>query len=321
MDEKPTNKYLAFVLNFTSLIKRAALYSPAHPVIVTSLHEVYAQLAEALSSDSLHLTVTDDKKIFANGEQLEISDTIVASILPYLHKWRIEEISFKNGILEQELHSFLGILLWNDAMVASTGEIARALERQSISHIELNLFSYKKVRKDEEVAQAAGQQMPMPRKEKTPTQLLKDKLKELFRKKPEDVLKNMESVRSDLCTIVSVEVKEHRKVSASTRALLEKYVLQSQDMATFLVKLKEKLIEAGVSPQETEKIIASLQRSFEQALAPKPAQTEPQKSLPVTATFESLQEENRKLKDEIRSLRSEIEAKQKVIDELSKPPA
>ncbi len=318
MDEKPKNKYLPFVLNFTSLIKRAALYSPAHPVIVTSLHEVYGQLAEAVVSDSLHLTVTDDRKIFANGEQLEISDTIVASILPYLQKWRIEEISFKSGILEQELHAFLGILLWNDAMVASTGDVSRALERQSISHIELNLFSYKKVRKDEDVGQKAPEQMPVPKKEKTPTQLLKDKLRELFRKKPEDVLKNMESVRSDLCTIVSVEVKEHKKVSASTRALLEKYVLQSQDMETFLVKLQEKLVEAGVSPQESEKIIKSLRRTFEQVLAPKPSDSSDTTARPPV-TIQSLQDENRRLKDEIRSLRSEVEAKQKVIDELSKP--
>jgi hypothetical protein len=316
MDENLKKKYLPFILNFSSLVKRAALYSPAHPVVVSSLREVYPQLADVLSGGDFHLTVTEDKKVLANGEPLVVNESIISGVLPYLRKWRIEEISFKTGVSEQELHAFLGILLWNDAMVAATGDVSLALQRQSIAHIELNLFSYKKVRKDEEVIGKVPESEPFPKKkEKSATELLKDKLKDLFRKRPEDVLKNMETVRTDLCSIVTTEIKEHKKVSASTKALLEKYIFQSQDMATFLTKLREKLIESGISEEEADTFVRSLQKTLEQALVPKPAPTVPTAAV---AGVDALKEENERLRFEVKTLRREIEEKQRVIDDLSK---
>ena len=303
MDEALKKTCARCILNFVSCVKKGALYSTAHPVVQKSVGETFSSLQQALRElDALHINLSADNRILVEGQVIEGRESLLSGLIPFLKKWQVEDMTFARGITNAELLSLVGILLWNDAQVAGVnGEISRACEQEKITHVQLNLFSYKRVKKGEEVTVSqspADIDVSIPEKESA-LDKLKVRFKEIFGRKKAPKTEEIDGLARAVYVVVIGELKDGRKLSTATRNMLTKFLVKSGNTDLFLDQLKESMRDAGINDRD----VLTFSRNIEEAVLKK--QTAARRV--SAAGLETLQKENERLRTEQIVLKKELQ--------------
>lgn len=312
-NDHPGEKYIPFILDFVATVRKGALYSATHPVVIASAKECFLRLQEIFKSlEALHISVSTENRIVVEGELLEGEQPLIAGVLPFLKKWQIEDITFKAGITEEELLSFAGLLLWDEARVKGSGGIVGALTQQTITHIQLNLFSYLRIRKGQEVqlAQPREARRAQPKESRVGAlDLLKEKLTQLSRQKSPDP-REVENAGREIFVIVIGECKSDGKISPAAKNMLTKFIVHSADPARFMRILEDDMLQAGIAGENAARLLHKIREAVDgrQKTGTKVS----------AAAFEEMKRENEGLKAERLRLRGELDVLQGLADAVQR---
>lgn len=299
----PKDNYLQFIMAFVSTIRKASMFPQKHPVVSSSIKNIYVQLQNILNAqETLNLSISRDNKIFIEGKVLEEKNLVIKKIVPYFKKWSIEDISFNRGITEKEVQDFIKIMLLDDAHVKEAGNIKKMFDEYGIKHIQANLFSYVKVKKDDRIVMAKD-------KDLCELKALRAKLKNLSKGK----IKNQEEVKnigSQIFETAITEFSSKKKISTSTKKMLNKFFIHCDDREASMLNLKDELLKQGISREDVEKLINGQKVIVSRELT---------KGKNISGiTQEAVLKENEGLKARVREIQQELEKKKAFVDTVEK---
>src|SRR4030042_543400 len=246
-DNNLKSNYARLLFGFLATVRKASLYPAKHPVVVFALKNLSAELSGILKAKNpLTINISPDSKVLIEGESIEEAGAITKEIVPYFKKLSIENLTFHAGITEEELTGFIKIIISDPSQVKKSGDINKTLIENNIRHIQIDLFSYIKVKKDEETLLVKAE-IPFLGD-------FKSKIKEFFKgqlKEPQE----RESIEKEIFRIVGLEFREKKGLSYSTKNILKKFLNQVVDKEAALFRLKNFLLESGSAPQEGDNFI------------------------------------------------------------------
>jgi len=304
------DSYVKFVRDFISTVRRASFYPAKHPIVISSIKNLHLELLEILKiKEALTLDISPENKVLLEGEVIDEKSSMVSEVIPYFKKFNIENLSFLRGISEGELQDLINIVIMDSTKIKEAGDITHLLNGKNAQHIKVNLFSYLKVKKDEEVligAKTDVQQKP----EVSRLDVLRSKIKDLSVGKIVDE-KEIEEIGKEVFGAVIAEFLEKKQIGASTKNILKKFLLHCIDLAGNLLRLKNGLIESGSSQQEADDFINKIEKEILQK--PKKA-----KMAVLTDQQEKVIKENEELKLKLQGLQQELAQKTALVEALER---
>ena len=132
------------------LLNRVALYSIDHAKTKAILFDPYKKLISVLDvSPTLVIGIADDK-IIVEEEDPQLSDAITRKFVALLKERKIDSITFRKGISEEEWKNFIQSLLAKPEKIERSGGIDKLLRKLEIRNISANEVSFIKVPKGED---------------------------------------------------------------------------------------------------------------------------------------------------------------------------
>jgi len=301
-DANLKNSYYRFVLDFISTVRKASFYPRRHPTVTSAIKNLYLELSEILKvKNTLTLDIGPDNKILIEGETLEGKSTLIEKHMSYLKKSNIENLTFVSGITEEELQELVKIMLLDVAKIKELGDIKKILLDNNIQHVQINQFSYIKIEKDKE---ALVEKIGV-----SELDALKSKIKDFSSGKIKDT-QEISSIETDIFGIVVKEFQEKQEISPSTKSILKKFLSHYIDMDAGLVKLKNRLLEAGNAEEKVGGFIQRLETElFKKTVKEKKIGTQ---------EYEKLTMENQELRSKLAELQDELVNKAALVEAIEK---
>ncbi len=295
--------YAKFLNQLASAIRKTSLYPLKHPSVVSSLNEFYSALQEIIrEKKSITLSVTADKKIIINETQIEKGIFNVDDLLILLNELEIENITFGEGIAQQETQEFIRILLFEEEKIEEASDLNKMLLDNGIEHIKIAQFSYVKIQKDKEKF--------VTQKDLALINKLKSRLKDFRADKIKDS-QEISELESEILNVVLNEYKEKHSIGTAVKNLLKSFLRQHTNGAETLQKLKSGLTELGASVEEIDRLI----KKIEEDILQKPRLLS--SAVPGEVNQEVMQE-NRELKRQVQILKEQLGGQTAQLDEFKK---
>ncbi len=247
------DRYLKFILELLTALRKVSLYPIKHPSVTTSIKEAHSALTEILASKpSIALSLSQDNKIIVEGESLAgKSAELTNTLAPYFKKLDIENLIFTSGITEDEIASFVLMLALEADKIKNAGGISSVLPDKGITHIKVDQFSYIKVKKDHAGLVLTEGGAPAGKPD------IKFRVNNYHAGKvssPEEVL----DIEKELFGFISSEFKEKKKVSASLKSTFKKFVAYAKEKEGVIQRLKGALIEYGCPGPDVDNFVGTI---------------------------------------------------------------
>ena len=303
MDEKELGRlYTKFLLDFISTIRKASFYPPKHPAVVEAVKNLHVCLAQILTDkNTLTLDITPDGKTLIDGKVREEKGAFSDSGLSYFKEALLENMTFSQGISEQELAEFIDVLLLGPDKFKQEGDLKKILTERHIQHIQISQFSYVKIKKDEEAL--------VEKVKVHDWKTLRSRIKKLSLKEgmsPQE----LESLESDIFKIVVQEFKEKKRLSPSLKSILRKFISYCTDQDALFTRLKNSLLEAGLMPEQATEFVENLKADLsKEAERLRKADTQKEQEL-IRA--------NEELKEKLQQVQAALSEKSALLDALEK---
>jgi len=303
MDEKELGRlYTKFLLDFIATIRKASFYPAKHPAVVEAIKNLHACLEQILKDkNNLTLDITQDDKILIDGKVQEERGAFSGSALSYFKEAHIENLTFNLGTSEQELAELIAVLLLGPDKIKQEGDIKKILTERHIQHIQISQFSYVKVKKDEE---ALVEKVKVQEWETLSSRIKKLSLKEGISPK------ELESLESDIFKIVIQEFKEKKRLTPPLKSALRKFISYCTDQDAVFARLKNSLLEAGLTPQQAADFVEGLKTDLSKK-GERPRKADIQKD-------QELVRANEELKEKLQQVEAELSSKNALLDALEK---
>jgi PAS domain S-box-containing protein len=307
IDNALRNNCLNFLTALVTAVRQISIYPAKHPIVANAIKSACTCLNLILiKKPALSMNLSPDNKILVEGEPLSDRGSAVADdFIPLFRKLDAEELTFNSGIADKEIDEFIKIVVSSAADIKKSGNINNLFLSRGIAHIKAKQFSYLKVEKGKEgiVLEGAGLDL----------EKLKSRLSEYCLKKIEKV-EEVQAIEKDIFELIKSEFKEKNKLSATTKTVLKKYLLHSQEKQGTLAKLKNSLLEYGCPVGEVDEL---LNRFSDEIISPAPRKRKASGGV----TDEVLIRENQELKSELGRLKQELDNGVSAVKDLEKKKA
>ena len=135
--------------NFVLVFNQANMYHADHPAVKRSLENFFRVLSPALSNQSPIIFSMSNEQIFIEDSPLDARIN-TAKMVDHFKKSGLESISFERGFSQNELQSFIRILI-DLKKYPSADQMKTALFENNLDGIKINYVVYKKVTADDEI--------------------------------------------------------------------------------------------------------------------------------------------------------------------------
>jgi len=286
--------YSKWALDFITTIRKASFYPAKHPAVSSSIKNLHSALSQILNSKStFSLGFAKDDKIIIDAEVLEDKEVPIKSGLSFFKDAHIENLTFNLGVDEQELGQLIKILLMDSGEIKKAGGIKKILLDYNIQHIQIDQFSYVKIKKDEESLAKIIKISELG--------ALKAQIKSLSSTEVTNQLQT-EDLETDIFKIVIAEFQEKKQISSLTKNILKKFLSHYVEREPALDELKRLLREeAGQSEQE----VASFIQGLKEDISRKPAKAKKG----VGGAYEELIKANEELGAKVKQLEGDLASK------------
>ncbi|MCX7927404.1 MAG: cell wall metabolism sensor histidine kinase WalK [Candidatus Omnitrophica bacterium] len=292
-----------FVSQLLTTIRLISIYPAKHPLIVNALKTLMSYLESLLTTeDVLELAISPDNRVILNQFVIqEKGQGTVNDFISLFKKLEVESLIFSRGLTVEEMDNFVKFFISDKEKLKSKQNLNTFFEAQGIKHIKARQYEYLKIEKGKEATLLEGKLKDV--------ELLKKKIKDFSQKKisePADI----QTIQEGVFNLVKEEFKQEGKINSSIKILLKKFILHSSDHNNVLEKLRQALIDFGCPPEQVDSLISRIREEISQ----------PQQSRAriTKEDLELLQRQNNQLKEQLTTLRQEIERHRWALEELKK---
>ncbi|MGE5309201.1 MAG: ATP-binding protein [Deltaproteobacteria bacterium] len=250
---------IKFLNCLVTTIRQMSIYPPRHPSILNSLKSAVSSLNIIfIDKEKLNLNVSPDKLLNIDGQLSGAVDKLVTGeFIKLLDALGVEDLVFQKGITLEELDAFVQLLNAQKDSSLKGEDINKVFAGKGITHIVARQFSYLKVEKGKEAAiggEGAGTAGKDPVLEG-----LKTRVKAYCAAAEKGAgAEGRDALEKELFDMISGEIREKGKPSASARTLLRKYLPFAGSQEEALVRLREVLAGCGIAPETIEEALKKL---------------------------------------------------------------
>lgn len=294
--------YSKIILDLLSTIRKASFYPAGHPAVANAIKSLHTAFSTVLSAkNSLTVSITQEDKVLIDGQAFEDSHAFKSG-LEYFREANIENLTFNAGISEQELGGLIKILLLDAAEIRAAGGIEKLMQDNNIQHIQINQFSYVKIKKGEEILRGENNESPQ--------EVLKAKISRLSAGGVSGQ-KDLEAIETEMIGLLAEEFAKKKQAGSATKNLLKKFLsLDPQGKGTW-DKLTGFLLEQGFPGEEVSHFIDGLKDEISAKKAVRPRRGD-------AKGLEELTKANEELNTAVGQLKGELAAKAAVLEALEK---
>jgi PAS domain S-box-containing protein len=266
--------------------------------VASAIKNVYTELQETLKIKStLSLSLSADNKIIIEGEPFSGKNMrAIGDIIIYFKNFEIENLTFNLGVSQKEIEDFIRLLTVESGAAKKSGGINKAFQDKGIQNIKVDQFSYVKIKKDQGVVLAGARGSPLDK--------LKTKIQGYAQgkiAKPGDI----QGLEQEIIDTICLDVKEKKKISVAVKNVLKRFIQYiKEEKESFLLKLKDSLLNSGLPGQEVDGIMTRLKEEVSER--------------PITKPQAIIKEETSELKDEAGIVTTKLNALQQELVEKTR---